>query len=135
MNSAAFDAANRDSFNTALSPELAQWVRPLAPYARLEPDEPFRPPCSLTCRRLAITNGQEYLFYGRHPVWGALEAVAVEGGARAAAGLSYVAIRIDTNEVAQTGAADAQGYVVVTPVPANAEREYRLEQGDRPPPT
>jgi hypothetical protein len=119
---AAFDAANKDAFGSALSPENAQNLLPLVPYVTLIPGVDYQPPCNWVCRQISIVNGQPFHIRSRWPLGhGGIEAVVVEERERAPAGWSLNLVRTDTGAVAAAGLTDEHGYVVWTPVPAGVQ--------------
>lgn len=123
---AAFDAANKDPYNVSLAPELAQNLRPQVPYYPIPQGETYQPPCNWTCRQMALANAQPFVIYTRWPLGhGALEAVVLDENGRAN-GVKAAAVRDDTGAVLAHGISDDHAYVVVTPVPADGSRLYRL---------
>lgn len=119
------DTANKDSFGNIMGSN-AQWSHPIVPHARLTPGAAYQPPCSPRIRNVAIVNGLEILLRVNWPIWGQITALLISGGGRAAGGTTATVYRVDTSAAVETDAADAEGFVVVTPIPADGTREYRL---------
>lgn len=119
-SSAAYEAANQDSFGTALAPELAQWLDPQTPKtqtAGTAADWSARPRAG----KINFVVGTPFMIRARSiNGTGNLESLVVDDdGNRAPGGTSIDLIRDDTDAVVFTAATDAHGYVLFVGAPAN----------------
>jgi hypothetical protein len=119
------DAALSDAQGKKLGPELAQFAD-LVPDRRQPVDAIWEPVAGLRAGEVLVVNGPLFTVTVDWALLGALESLVVAGGARATAGISVLAERLDTGATAGSGTTDDQGFVVVQPVPANAAVNWKL---------
>lgn len=105
---AAHDAANEDSFGNALSAGIAEWSRP--GLLSLTAGGSLSPKCHPVVRRINVVPGYAFAIYTRHPVYGAVEAIATQGSgpAPAASSVTYGGV---------TATTDSHGFVSFPGVP------------------
>lgn len=128
-SAAAYEAANEDAFGNALVPELAQWTRPIVPYAKVTPShgsgpqESYLVACAPHSGRLVFPNAYEFHVHVRDPKgFGGIEGIVWQddgsGGQERAGNKDIEAYRTDTGaRVAGPTGIDGAGYVLLSPVP------------------
>lgn len=117
-----------DAQGKELSPELAQFMKPMVPYAGLTPGEGYQPDCCVAAGQVEIPNAVHFTLPWRLPIYGGIEAlVTTLEGERVGDGIKINAVRADTGAVVASGFTDRFGYVCVSPIPANGAREYVLQ--------
>lgn len=132
FSQAVHDARMKDPQGNEFPVELAQFMKPLVPYAALTPGTAYQPDCAVVCGQVEIPNAVAFSLPWRLSVWGGIEALAVSlAEERLGQDIQIAAVGTGATAI---GTTDPFGYVVVSPVPANGSELYGLQAVEDPQP-